>query len=61
MDKFLHPERFEYDPSGTGSDKQYTHWLRTFENFISAITTQEIMWHQVYMKTLPIVICMNPQ
>ena len=42
MDKFLHPERFECDPSSAESDKQWTHWLRTFENFISAITTQEI-------------------
>ena len=42
MDKFLRPERFECDPSSAGSHKQWTHWLRTFENFISAITTQEI-------------------
>ena len=42
MDKFLCPERFECNPSSAGSHKQWTHWLRTFENFISAITTQEI-------------------
>ena len=42
MDKFLCPERFDCDPSSAGYDKQWTHWLRTFENFISAITTQEI-------------------
>ena len=41
MDKFLCPEKFECDPSSAGSDKQWTHWLRTFENFLSAITTQE--------------------
>ena len=40
MDKFFHPERFQCDPSSTGSDKQWIHWLRTFENFISAISTQ---------------------
>ena len=42
MDKCFFPERFECDPSSTGSDKQWTYWLRTFENFISAITTQKI-------------------
>ena len=35
-------QRFECDPSSTGSDKQWAHWLRTSENFISAITTQKI-------------------
>ena len=42
MDTFFCPERFECDPSSAESDKQWTHWLRTFENFISAITTQKI-------------------
>ena len=42
MDTFLRPQKFECDPSSTGSDKQWAHWLRTSENFISAIATQKI-------------------
>ena len=37
MDKYLHPSRFDYEPNSTGADKHWTHWLRTFENFLSSI------------------------
>ena len=37
MEKYLKPSRFECDPNAVGADKQFKHWLRTFQNFISTI------------------------
>lgn len=39
MDKILRPERFDAVPSTTGADKAYTHWKRTFDGFLSSITS----------------------
>ena len=37
MDKFLRPERLDSDPSATGASKEFSHWLKTFENFVAVI------------------------
>ena len=39
MDKYLKPARFSCDPNASGADKQFKHWLRTFQNFIKTIKT----------------------
>ena len=39
MDKILRPERFDAVPSTTGADKAWTHWKRTFDGFLSSITS----------------------
>ena len=39
MDKYLKPARFSCDPNASGADKQFKHWLRTFQNFIKTINT----------------------
>ncbi|XP_059059911.1 uncharacterized protein LOC131853113 [Achroia grisella] len=33
--RYLRPERFELDPSSTDADIEWTHWLYTFNNFLS--------------------------
>ena len=37
MDKFLRPKCFDTNPSAVGSDKQWIHWFKTFENFVASI------------------------
>ena len=39
MDKCLQPTRFDCDPNTVGVDKQWKHWLKTFENFLVAINS----------------------
>ena len=39
MDKYLRPTRFDCDPNTVGVDKQWKHWLKTFENFLVAINS----------------------
>lgn len=42
MEKYLRPERFDGDPSSSQDlSPQWTHWKSTFENFLTAITTNE--------------------
>ena len=37
MDKHLRPSRFECEPNIIDAEKQWRHWYRTFENFITSI------------------------
>ncbi|XP_068240062.1 uncharacterized protein [Palaemon carinicauda] len=37
MERFLHPERFEADADSATTAKEWTHWLRTFNNFYQAV------------------------
>ena len=39
MDKHLRPTPFDCDPNTVGVDKQWKHWLKTFENFLVAINS----------------------
>ena len=39
MDKYLKPSRFDCDPNAVGADKQFKHWLQTFQNFVDTIKT----------------------
>ena len=39
MDKYLRPARFDCYPNTVGVDKQWKHWLKTFENFLVAINS----------------------
>ena len=41
MDKFLRPSRLEVDPSSKSADKQWTHWFKTFSNFVSSMTDMD--------------------
>ena len=41
MDKYLRPNRFEVDPNVTGADKQWSHWYKTFTNFLAAIVEHQ--------------------
>lgn len=36
MEKFLRPDRFEIDPESPNAADEWTHWLKTFEDFLSA-------------------------
>ena len=40
MDKFLRPGRLDTDPSSSAAEKDWLHWIRTFENFISVLPTE---------------------
>ena len=39
MDKFLRPERFDCNPSSSGASKEWSHWYRSFCNFLGAVET----------------------
>ena len=34
--RHLKPLRFDCDPNATGSDKEFKHWIRTFNNFVKS-------------------------
>ncbi|KAI5721077.1 hypothetical protein M8J77_015726 [Diaphorina citri] len=35
MEKYLRPERFDVEPTSASADKEWLHWKKTFENFLS--------------------------
>ena len=37
MDKILRPERLECDPSSPHASQDWSHWLRTFQNFLATL------------------------
>ena len=37
MDKYYKPVRLDTDPNSPSAAKEYKHWLKTFENFITAL------------------------
>ena len=37
--RHLQPKRFDCDPNATGSDKEFKHWIRTFNNFVKSAVT----------------------
>ncbi|GFO24398.1 retrovirus-related pol polyprotein from transposon 17.6 [Plakobranchus ocellatus] len=37
MERFLKPERFSIDPNSLNASKQWSHWFRTFNNFVSSL------------------------
>lgn len=41
MDKFLRPDRFEADPNSASATKEWTHWFKTFENFLHTAKIEE--------------------
>ena len=41
MERLYRPERLDVDPSSPAASKQWLHWLRTFENFVSSFPTDQ--------------------
>ena len=37
MDRLLRPEKLDADPSSSTASKDWLHWLRTFENFLTVL------------------------
>ena len=37
MDKLLKPERLSIDPNSRNANVEYKHWLKTFQNYITAV------------------------
>ncbi|KAI5751264.1 hypothetical protein M8J77_005901 [Diaphorina citri] len=35
MEKYLRPERFDVEPTSASAAKEWLHWKKTFENFLS--------------------------
>ena len=42
MDRILRPSRFDVDPNDANAAKEWTHWFKTFANFLSALTEPNI-------------------
>ena len=40
MDKFLKPTRLDTDPNSSTAEKDWLHWIRTFENFVASLPTE---------------------
>lgn len=38
MERILKPERLDIDPNSSDGAKDWTHWFRTFKNFLGALT-----------------------
>ena len=47
MDRFLKPARLDTDPSSSTAEKDWLHWIRTFENFVSALPVEGLNKLQV--------------
>ncbi len=47
MDKLLRPGRLDADPSSSTAEKDWLHWNRTFENFISVLPAEGLNKLQV--------------
>ena len=41
MERFLRPERLDVDPSSGDADKQFKHWLKTFDNFVATLNNPQ--------------------
>ena len=42
MEKYLHPERFDGNPSSSTSSKEWAHWFKTLTNiFLSSESTSD--------------------
>ena len=37
MERALRPDRFDSAPNTSSSAKEFSHWLRTFENFLAVL------------------------
>ena len=37
MNRLLKPEKLSADPNSPLADKQYKHWLKTFQNFVESV------------------------
>ena len=42
MDKVLRPERLETDPNSSEASKEWLHWKRTFENFLTVLPQENL-------------------
>ena len=42
MDKVLRPERLETDPNSSEASKEWLHWKRTFENFLTGLPQENL-------------------
>ena len=40
MDRLLKPERLDTDTNSSSASKEWTHWLKTFQNFMSVLPTE---------------------
>ena len=40
MERLLRPERFDTDPNSSSASKEWTHWLKTFQNFLSVLPAE---------------------
>ena len=47
MDKFLRPARLDSDPSSSTAEKDWLHWIRTFDNFVSVLPAEGLNKLQV--------------
>ena len=47
MDRLLRPEKLATDPSSSTAGKDWLHWIRTFENFVSVLPTDGLNKLQV--------------
>lgn len=41
MERLLRPERLDTDPNSNSAAKEWTHWFRTFENFLEVIPSED--------------------
>ena len=42
MDRLLRPERLDTDPNSTSAAQEWTHWLKTFQNFLAVLPGDDV-------------------
>lgn len=42
MDRLLRPERLDSDPNSTSAAQEWTHWLKTFQNFLAVLPGDDV-------------------
>ena len=42
MDKYLRPERFDVNPNSPSASKDWLHWKRTLNSFLSSLTISDV-------------------
>ena len=58
MDRLLRPERLDTDPNAVSAAQEWTHWSKTFQNFLAVLPAEGlsklgVLTNFVSLQTVP--------